>query len=72
MGNQAEQAVIECLKEMDDDHREVLILRDVESLSYDEVSTITGLNLGTAKRRLHRARGLLKEGLERRLGERLK
>ena len=37
-------------------HRTVLVLRDVEGLSYDEVAAITETPLGSVKGRLHRAR----------------
>jgi len=68
MGNQAEQIVIQCLDELDAEHREILVLRDVEGLSYDEVGSITELAPGTVKSRLHRARTLLKSEVEARLG----
>ena len=38
------------------EHRSVLVLRDVEGLSYDEVSRVTEMPLGSVKGRLHRAR----------------
>jgi RNA polymerase sigma-70 factor (ECF subfamily) len=38
------------------DQKAVVTLRDIEGLSYDEISHITGLNLGTVKSRLARAR----------------
>jgi RNA polymerase sigma-70 factor, ECF subfamily len=37
-------------------HRVVLVLRDAEGLSYDEIADITDTPLGTVKGRLHRAR----------------
>lgn len=37
-------------------HRAVLVLRDVEGLSYDEIAQITDTPLGSVKGRLHRAR----------------
>jgi RNA polymerase sigma-70 factor (ECF subfamily) len=67
MGNEAERIVIECLHQMDSEFREILVLRDVESLSYEEVGAITGLAAGTVKSRLHRARSLLKAQVEARL-----
>ena len=67
MGNQAERIVLQCLQEMDAEHREILVLRDVECLSYEEVGSITGLAPGTVKSRLHRARSLLKSQVEGRL-----
>lgn len=38
------------------EHRSVLVLRDVEGLSYDEISAATETPLGSVKGRLHRAR----------------
>lgn len=70
-GYQLEQIVHTCMAEMDPDFREVLVLRDIEDLTYDELSEITGLPDGTVKSRLHRARALLKLAVERKLGERI-
>ena len=46
-----------------------LILRDVEDLSYEELCEVTGLPDGTVKSRLHRARAMLKQAVERKMGE---
>lgn len=43
------------------EHREIIVLRDIENLSYQEISEITGLAEGTVKSRLFRARVALKE-----------
>jgi RNA polymerase sigma-70 factor (ECF subfamily) len=40
-------------------HRSVIVLRDVEGFSYDEISELTDQPLGSVKGRLHRARGEL-------------
>jgi RNA polymerase sigma-70 factor (ECF subfamily) len=37
-------------------HRAVLVLRDVEGLTYEEIATLTDAPVGTVKGRLHRAR----------------
>ena len=50
---------------MDEDHRLLLVLRDIQGLSYQEMADVTGLNVGTIKSRLHRARLALKEALTR-------
>lgn len=42
------------------DQRLVLILRDIEGLSYEEIADSTGLELGTVRSRLHRARSALR------------
>jgi len=71
VGTRTERIVIECLQALDAEHRELLVLRDVECLTYEEVAAITGLVSGTLKSRLHRARALLKEAVEARLGEKV-
>jgi RNA polymerase sigma-70 factor (ECF subfamily) len=47
------------------EHRTVLVLRDVEGLSYEEIAEATGTPIGSVKGRLHRARGELIEALRR-------
>lgn len=49
------------LGQLDEEQRIVVVLRDVEGQSYEDIAEITGLNLGTVKSRLHRARLKLKE-----------
>jgi len=46
-------------------HRTVLVLRDMEGLSYEEIATVTDSPVGSVKGRLHRARGELIELLRR-------
>ncbi len=48
------------------DHREIIILRDINGLSYAEIAESTGLDPGTVKSRLSRAREKLKEFLKAR------
>jgi RNA polymerase sigma-70 factor, ECF subfamily len=69
MGVQAEVIVKRCIAELEPDYREVLILRDVEDLSYEDIMEITGLAEGTVKSRIHRARSALKEKVEAALGK---
>lgn len=45
--------------ELDEDHRLLLVLRDIEGLSYHEIAEITEQPEGTVKSRLHRARAAL-------------
>jgi RNA polymerase sigma-70 factor (ECF subfamily) len=63
---QTEQLLEEGLAKLDAEQRELIVLREVEHLSYDEIMAITGLPEGTVKSRLHRARSTLREHLERR------
>ena len=45
------------LAELDDEAREVLLLRDAEHLSYDDIAEVLEVPIGTVRSRLHRARG---------------
>ena len=45
-------------------YREMVILRDIQGLSYEEISEITGLNEGTVKSRINRGRAKLQELLK--------
>ena len=58
------------IDELPDHYREVLILRDVEELSSEEVAGILGESVASVKSRLHRARMALRERLTRHLGPR--
>lgn len=60
--NEAIQAAIGAL---DDDHRIIVLLRDVEDLSYEEIAEALNLPEGTVKSRLHRARNELRERLSK-------
>ena len=42
------------------EHREVLVLRFIEDLSYDEIGSITGCRPGTVKSRIHYAKQMLR------------
>ncbi|MFW6050629.1 MAG: sigma-70 family RNA polymerase sigma factor [Myxococcota bacterium] len=64
-GREMERLVQRAIAELPDDQRELVVLRDIESLSYDEIREITGLVPGTVKSRLHRAR----VALQRRVAE---
>jgi RNA polymerase sigma-70 factor (ECF subfamily) len=55
--------VQECLNQIPHQARQILILRDVQGFSYDELSEMLSLKPGTVKSRLHRARAALRECL---------
>lgn len=63
--------VQQCIGALDPEHREVLVLRDIQGYSYDEIGAMLKLSEGTVKSRLFRARGALKENLLKILGDRL-
>ena len=53
------------LLKLKEDQRELIVLRDLQGLSYEEIGKLFGLPEGTVKSKLHRARMDLKEQLER-------
>jgi RNA polymerase sigma-70 factor (ECF subfamily) len=53
------------LLELKENQRELLVLRDLQGFSYEEMGETLGLPEGTIKSKLHRARMELKEVLER-------
>jgi RNA polymerase sigma-70 factor (ECF subfamily) len=57
------------IKDLPEEYREVLVLRDVEGLSGEEASGLLGLNEATMKTKLHRARMALRTKLSRKLGK---
>lgn len=64
---ETEQLMQSAIAQLDEEQRLLVILRDVEDLSYEEIVEITGLVEGTVKSRLHRARMSLKTILEDKL-----
>ncbi|HZK43366.1 MAG TPA: sigma-70 family RNA polymerase sigma factor [Syntrophomonadaceae bacterium] len=51
------------LNQMKPDHKTVIVLRDIEGLTYEEIAEILGCSLGTVKSRLSRARKTLRKKL---------
>ena len=52
------------LMELDDEFKNIIILRDIQELSYDEISKILQIPLGTVKSRINRGRFKLKDILK--------
>lgn len=64
-GAQLEQVLQAAISSLEEEHRVLVVLRDVEELSIEEICEITGLPDGTVKSRLHRARAALRKKLQR-------
>ncbi len=65
VARQTETFLKEAIAALDDEQREILVLRDVQGLTYEEIVLVTGHPEGTVKSRLHRARTTLQRALER-------
>jgi RNA polymerase sigma-70 factor, ECF subfamily len=64
-----QEKVQHCIGSLDDDQREVLVLRDIQGFSYEEISDILKLPDGTVKSRLFRARDAMKLCLKKVIGD---
>jgi RNA polymerase sigma-70 factor (ECF subfamily) len=53
------RALEAALKRLPDDQREIVLLREIENMSYSEISAALGISEGTVKSRLARAREAL-------------
>ena len=59
-----EEIVEKTVTKLPEHHQLVFRLRELEGKSYEEIAEITGVNLGTVKSRLHRARTSFAEMIE--------
>jgi RNA polymerase sigma-70 factor, ECF subfamily len=59
-----EKALTNALFTLPDIFREVIVLCDIEGLSYDEISQSLGINIGTVKSRIARGRDELRKKLK--------
>jgi RNA polymerase sigma-70 factor (ECF subfamily) len=62
-GKELEAALADAIGALDEGHREVLVLRDVEGLSAPEVAGVLGISVDAVKSRLHRARVAVRQQL---------
>ncbi|MBI4701481.1 MAG: sigma-70 family RNA polymerase sigma factor [Deltaproteobacteria bacterium] len=70
-GVEAERAVQQALAQLDPEFRQLVVLRDLEDLSYEEIALLAALPLGTVKSRIHRGRAQLRAIVEQLLGQKL-
>jgi RNA polymerase sigma-70 factor (ECF subfamily) len=61
--------ILSALAELSTDHREVIVLRELEGLSYSEIGKAIEVPVGTVMSRLSRARADLREALARRMAK---
>ncbi len=58
--NELSDMIQQCLMELKPEHREILILREMQGLDYESIARILGCRLGTVRSRLARARAELR------------
>lgn len=59
-----QQIALKGLSKLEDEHRAVIVLRDIEGMNYAQIAEVLNIELGTMKSRLSRARSNLREILE--------
>ncbi|RME00046.1 MAG: sigma-70 family RNA polymerase sigma factor, partial [Deltaproteobacteria bacterium] len=64
---ETQRLIQEGISRLQEDFRQILILRDIEGRSYEEIAEILQISIGTVKSRIHRARMNLKAQLDGRL-----
>lgn len=64
-----ESKVQECIGALEVEQREILVLRDIQGFSYEEIGLMLKLPEGTVKSRIFRARKVLKDGLMKVFGD---
>lgn len=62
--NEISKAVNDAIESLSEEHRTVIVLRDLQGFSYEEIAKITSCPEGTVKSRINRARQALKEILK--------
>mgnify|MGYP005758683759 CR=1 FL=1 len=60
ISKEGESEIIKSMNTLSDEHRTIIVMRDIEGLSYTEISEIIGVSIGTVKSRISRARLQLK------------
>jgi len=58
------EIVQNALAKLDDEHRTIIVLRDIEGMDYAQIADVLAVELGTVKSRLSRARAALRQILE--------
>ena len=69
MKKDRQRSVQKCLNRLEQDFKEVIVLRDVQGFSYTEIADMLALAEGTVKSRLFRARDAVRDCLKRLLGD---
>jgi RNA polymerase sigma-70 factor (ECF subfamily) len=66
--HEVSERVRKCIDTLEGGFREVIVLRDLQGFSYDEISDMLSLAIGTVRSRLHRSRMNVRECLKKFVG----
>lgn len=66
---EARRKVQDCIRGLEHEFREVIVLRDIQGFSYDEMARMLNIAEGTVKSRLFRARDAVRDCLKKVMGE---
>jgi len=58
------ELITKAIRELNDEYKSVIVLRDIQGFSYDEISNMLDCSLGTVKSRINRARTMLRDKLK--------
>lgn len=64
LNSELDQKIRQAIQDLPEQFRTIIVLREIQGLSYEEIASLTETNIGTVKSRLARARLKLQEGLE--------
>ena len=53
--------IMSCMDQLNQEQKEIIVLRDIQGFSYDEISEILNCSIGTVKSRINRSRLRLRE-----------
>lgn len=61
IADERQRMLMACIDQLADEHRQVIILRDLNGFTYEEITVILSCSIGTVKSRISRARLKLRE-----------
>lgn len=64
IGAEERRLLYQALDALSDDHRAILVLRELDDLAYEEIASILGIKVGTVRSRLARARSRLRDAAD--------
>ncbi len=60
----SEEELLQAVKSLREDYREIFVMKHIDNLSYKEISTILGMTVSAVGEKLYRVRSMIREKLE--------